>query len=443
MAAAAVVCTGVAQAQSTDALLNKLVQKGVLTQTEADDLKKETDAGFDKAYRSRTGLPDWVTQLRVYGDLRGRLEGFWTENDSPSADDFSHDRWRMRYRLRAGMAVTMKDNLELGFRLTSGEPVGNFGGDPISANTTFQDNSSKKFVYLDQAYGKWTPIKRDSWSLTGTVGKMENPLALSSMVFDDDYTPEGVALQSLINLNKSHVLRLNGGFFWLDEIAQGDDYNNDAFLLAAQARWDGKWTERIDSSVGLAIIAITDEQSLTNFAVPNVNVGNTRLANGALVHDYTPVIVDAAISYSLDGAPLYKGKFPIRLAGTFLHNPGSPDDNEGYEGGITFGKAGKKGTWEASYRWRRLEADAWYEEITDSDIGAFYETTPAGFGVGPGYRAGTGLQGHTFKASYSPYDALTFTITYYWVHIIDEPIVAGSRAESGMSRFQVDAVWKF
>ena len=46
------------QAQSSDALLNKLVQKGYLTKDEADDLKKETDAGFDKAYRARTGLPD-------------------------------------------------------------------------------------------------------------------------------------------------------------------------------------------------------------------------------------------------------------------------------------------------------------------------------------------------------------------------------------------------
>jgi hypothetical protein len=439
----AATCTGVAQAQSSDALLNKLVQKGVLTQTEADELKKETDAGFDKAYRSRTGLPDWVTQLKVFGDVRGRVEGFWTENNAAAADSFNNDRWRMRYRLRAGMIVTMKDNLELGFRLTSDEPVGNFGGDPISANTTFQDNGSKKFIFVDQAYGRWTPFKRDSWSLTGTIGKMENPFSFSTMVFDDDYTPEGVALQSVINLNKSHVVRLNGGFFWLDEIAQGSDSDNDSFLLGAQARWDAKWSECVDSSLGFAILAITDEQSLTNFAVPNINVGNTRFANGALVHDYTPLIVDAAVGYTFNSAPYYKGKFPIRAIGTFMHNPGAPNDNDGYEAGIVFGKAGKKQTWEASYRWRRLEADAWYEEITDSDVGAFYQATPASFGLGPGYRAGTGLQGHIFKASYSPYDAFTFNVTYYWVHLIDEPVIAGSHAESGQSRLQVDAVWKF
>jgi hypothetical protein len=441
---AGVIAAGSAvSAQAQDALLNKLVQKGLLTQQEAEDLKKESDAGFDKAYRTRTGLPEWVTQLRLFGDVRGRVEGFWTENNAAASDSFNNDRWRMRYRLRAGMVATFKDNLELGFRLTSDENVGNFGGDPISANTTMQDNGSKKFIFVDQAYGKWTPFRKDSWSLGGTIGKMENPFNFSTMVFDDDYTPEGVALQSIINLNKSHVIKLNGGFFWLDEIAQGSDSKNDSFMLGAQARWDAKWTDHVDSSLGLAILAITDEQSLTNFAVPNVNVGNTRFANGALMEDYTPVVVDAAIGYTFDSAPCYKGKFPIRLAGTFLHNPGASDENNGYEVGMAFGKSGKKGTWEVSHRWRHLEADAWYEEVTDSDLGAFNQMPPASFGLGGGYRAGTGLEGHIFKASYSPYDALTFSLTYYWAHLIDEPIVGTKHAESGQSRLQVDAVWKF
>src|SRR5688572_27009301 len=49
-------CSSVGNAQSSDALLNKLVAKGILTAQEADELKKESEAGFDKAYRSKTGL---------------------------------------------------------------------------------------------------------------------------------------------------------------------------------------------------------------------------------------------------------------------------------------------------------------------------------------------------------------------------------------------------
>ncbi len=434
------------QGQSADALLKKLVEKKVLTQAEADELKKETAVEFDKAYRTKTGLPEWLTSLKFSGDVRGRVEGFWTENDSAAADDFNNDRWRLRYRLRFGAVATFKDNLELGVRLTSDEGVGTggaFGGDPGSANTTFQDNGSKKFVYIDQAYGKWTPFNYDHWKLGATIGKMANPFETSTMVYDDDYTPEGVALQGLFNLNKEHALKFNAGFFVLDEISQGGDSKNDPFLLGAQLRWDAKWNERVDSTLAVAMYAITDEQSLTNFSVPNVNAGNTRLANGALLHDYTPVVVDGAVSYTFDSAPLYKGKFPIRLAGTVMHNPSPSDNNNGWEAGIIFGKAGKKGTWEASYRYRRIEADAWYEELTDSDLGAFYQTISATTGLGTGYRAGTGTKGHILKGSYSPYDALTFSVTYYLADLIHEPIVGSGHAESGMNRIQIDAVWKF
>jgi hypothetical protein len=438
--------TTTAQAQANDALLNKLVAKGVLTKQEADELKAESDAGFDKSYRAKTGLPDWVTSLKFSGDVRGRVEGFWTENDSPLAENYNNDRWRMRYRVRFGAVATFKDQLELGFRLTSDEGVGTggaFGGDPGSANTTFQDNSSKKFVYIDQAYGKWTPFNYEKWKLGATIGKMANPFETSTMVFDDDYTPEGVALHGLYNISKDHSLKFNGGFFILDEIAQGGDAGNDPYLIGGQLRWDAKWTQRLDSSLAVAMYAIVDEQSLTNFSVPNVNAGNTRLANGALLHDYTPVVVDAAVTYTFDSAPLYKGKFPVRALGSLMHNPGPSDANNAWEAGVAVGKSGKKGTWEMSYRYRRIEADSWYEEFTDSDLGAFYETISANTGLGTGYRAGTGTKGHIVKGSYSPFDALTFSVTYYFAELINEPIVDSSHAESGMNRIQIDAVWKF
>ncbi len=438
--------TVTARAQSNDALLKKLVNKGILTKQEADELKKETDSGFDKAYHAKTGLPDWVTSLKFSGDLRGRVDGLWTENDSPAAENFNNDRWRMRYRVRFGAVATFKDQLEMGFRLTSSDGVGSggaFGGDPISANTTFQDNGSKKFVYIDQAYGKWTPLNYDQWKLGATIGKMANPFETSTMVFDDDYTPEGVALQGLYNVNKDHALKFNAGFFLLDEISQGADASNDPYLIGGQLRWDAKWAQRLDSSLAVAMYAIVDEQSLTNFSVPNVNAGNTRLANGALLHDYTPVVVDGAVTYTFDSAPLYKGKFPVRALGTIMHNPGASDANNAWEAGVAAGKAGKKGTWELSYRYRHNEADAWYEEFNESDFGAFYQTISATTGLGTGYRAGTGTKGHILKGSYSPYDALTLSVTYYLAELIEEPVVGATRAESGMSRILIDMIWKF
>src|SRR6185503_14375993 len=179
---AAMVFAGSVYGQANDALLNKLVQKGYLTKEEADGLKKEADAGFDKAYRAKTGLPDFVTSLKLYGDVRGRFDGIYVKNDVVGAPN--DDRNRLRYRLRFGALATFKDNFDLGFRLTSGEAQSTFGGDPISANTSFQDNGSKKFIWVDQAFGRWTTINNDTWKLGATIGKMENPIVVSSLVFD-------------------------------------------------------------------------------------------------------------------------------------------------------------------------------------------------------------------------------------------------------------------
>ncbi|HMP81651.1 MAG TPA: hypothetical protein PKA41_02955, partial [Verrucomicrobiota bacterium] len=71
-------------AQNVDSLLNKLVDKGILTTDEATELREQNDKDFNKdfnkAYASKTGLPEWVTALKWSGDFRGRFEGFYGEN---------------------------------------------------------------------------------------------------------------------------------------------------------------------------------------------------------------------------------------------------------------------------------------------------------------------------------------------------------------------------
>jgi hypothetical protein len=445
-------------AQSSDALLNKLVQKGILSSQEAAELKKETDAGFDKAYRTKTGLPDWVNALKIYGDLRARYEFFHTDNDVTGALEPNEDRSRFRYRLRTGMTATLKDSFEMGFRLASGEPSGSFGGDPISSNQTFQDNGSKKSIWIDLAYAKWTPINSGPWMLGGTIGKMENPFVVD-LAFDADYTPEGAALQTAYAINDSHALKLSGAVFVLDEINQGSQANDDPMLFGVQLRHDGKWAPKWTSSVGIGWYSITEEQNLGNGAVPNVQVGNTRYAvsvpgsatklAGSLVNDYYPVVADAAVTYTLDSFPGYVGKFPLRVAGEYMENPGADTRNNAYWAGVFFGKVGKKGTWEASYRFKRLEADAWYEEFVDSDFSAYYQSVPGGSatasGSAPGHRAGTGIQGHIFRIGYAPSDSFQVGVTYLLSELINPPRVGTppEQSESGAHRLQVDATWKF
>jgi hypothetical protein len=438
-------------AQSSDAIIDKLVDKGVLTVEEANELREEADKGFNSGYQVKSGLPDWVTTLRIGGDFRGRYEMF--DSDEPTFVD----RHRFRYRVRPGIIATLKDNFEVGFRLTSSEAQGSFGGDPISGNSTFQDNASKKFVYIDLAYGKWAAFNSPSWNATFTVGKMENPFVFSDMVFDADYTPEGLAQQFGFSLHDNHQLKLNLGEFALDEISTT---SRDPFMFGAQLRLDSVWNKHLTTSLGISGLALTSEQNLSetaagaattvvtptgtasipgaaaSSAVPNVNSGNTRVG-GVLANNFNPWIADASITYTLESFPTYKAAFPIRFAAEYMNNPAADDRNEGYAFGITFGKSGKRGLWDVSYRWKHLEADAWYEEVVDSDFGGLRPRTGTARAA---YASGTNVEGHIFKASYSPFDSLTLGVTYFLAEII-----AGTPAtfDEQIGRLQVDAVWKF
>jgi Putative porin len=447
-AGAAVACAGTStvQAQSVDALLDKLVDKGILSVKEANDLKDETDKGFNAAYSVKSGMPDWVNSLKFNGDVRGRYDGIYF--DQP----FAVNRNRYRYRVRLGATAVMKDNFEVGLQLSSSDPVTRGGGvgsgDPISGNTTFQDNGSGKFVYLYQAYGKWTPLTGPDWFGNVTIGKMANPFVFSPMVFDYDYNPEGAAAQLSYNFCSKHTLSLTSGGFVLDEVSAS---SSDPYMLGTQLRWDAAWNKHWQSSVGIAALFIDNEDQLGNAAVPNQNTGNTRkinvvgtTTNQVPAYKFNPIVADASLTYMFDSVRTYAGPFPIKAFGDYINNPGAPDGkNTGYDFGIMFGKAGKKGQWEVSYRYERLESDAWYEEVVDSDFGAFYATPRLNSGFN-GYGAGTNVKGHIVRAAYSPYDSLTLSATYFMTELIDmNPADVISHSKSGTGRLQLDAMWKF
>ena len=431
--AATMACSTSALAQSADALIDKLVDKGVLTVKEANELREEADKGFTQAYSTKTGMPEWVSALKLSGDFRGRYEGFYV--DQPGFTD----RNRFRYRARFGVTAVMSDNFEVGLRLGSGDLDSGVttGIDPLSQNQTFQNNASKKGIFIDLAYGKWTPINNADWSIATTIGKMENPFTFSDLVFDADYTPEGAAIQIDRTLGEKHTLSLIGGGFILDELSSSEE---DPFLGGVQGRLNSKWTDKLSTSVGAAYLAIANPEQLVNGAVPNGNVGNTRDAAGALVYDYSPVVVDGSATYKLESFPMYPGTFPITVSADYIYNDGassSATDNYGWTAGFKLGKAGKKGTWELSYTYKWLGADAWWEELVDSDSGAFYAAGYPNSGQGAGYRSGTNVKGHVAKLAYSPYNTLTLSAKAFLMERIDVP------TDSEALRLQVDAQWKF
>jgi hypothetical protein len=461
-----------------DALLNKLEQKGILTVDEAKELKTENQqdsaADLNKAFNSKFPMPDWVNSYKLYGDFRGRFDDLSTDSpgipgtkNSPGTGLSSQDRIRLRYRLRVGMLVDMKDDLQVGFRLGSGDATGvgsqSSAGSPLSNNTTMQDNATKKMIYIDAAYGKWTPINDGVWMLAATIGKMDQPFQVSQMVFDSDYTPEGVALQDTYKINDHHSLAVNGAAFVLDEVAAS---GRDPFMYGGQAIWNANWTSRIASSLGIGAFDIVNKDALglsgfiANYSndnpggVPNVNQGNTRNKYGNLAYNYDPIVVNGSATYTLDTFPLYNGKFPIKLAGEYMNNPGAdpangPANNIGYWVGIQLGKSGKKGTWDIFYRYQYLEADAWYDELVDDDNAVFYVNGAAGTSLAKnGWVSGTNVKGQMIKFNYSLTDALTFTFTAYLNDLIKPTlntarIIPPNEPNNHSLHVMADLMWKF
>jgi len=451
-------------AQSSDALIDKLVDKGILSTKEAQDLRDESDQDFTTAFQAKTGMPDWVTGYKFFGDFRGRYD------EVASTDGNTHfaDRDRFRYRLRAGVIVSMKDNLEVGFSLTSGDAApttggyNNGGGNPLSNNSTMQDNGTKKGVYIDTAYGKWTVLNSDGWFLSTTIGKMVNPMQFTPMVFDADWTPEGAAVQSGYTFNDQHAIVVNGGAFVEDqEVGSADTGSVQApALFVGQTAWNANWTQKLGTSLGVGGYILANSQNLTTANVPYINQGNTRKVvggNGVLVNGYTPLIADASTTYKLDSFPLYPGAFPIKLSGEYINNVDTiqtDKNNQGYWVGITFGKSGTKHTWDISYRYEYLEADATYDQLVDDDNGAYYQTANAntgntGYYLQNGYYGGTNVKGHLIKANYSITDSLTFTFSCYLNQLINQNLPGNNNVtptvepKNNAIHAMADLTWKF
>ena len=439
---------------SVDALLNKLEQKGILSVDEAKELKAENATNsvndFSKAMGAKFPTPDWVTSCKLYGDFRGRFDDVSTDipafatpgSGVPKGKD---NNMRERYRVRVGLTVNMKDDLQVGFRVGSGD------GGPLSNNQTLQGNASKKTLYVDAAYGKWMPINDGTWMVSTTIGKMDQPFQASPMVFDPDYTPEGAALQATYKINDNHSLAFNGAALVLDQTT-----TRGPFLYGGQMIWNSTWTQKISTSLGVAGYNIANDASFAasssaySDTLYDSNLGNTlgtttiptypaTTVGYTFANHFNPVVVSGSATYTLDSFPLYKGAFPVKFAGEYMNNPAAAANNEGWWAGVTLGKSGKKGLWDISYRYQRLEADAWWDQIVDDDNTAVFpdtvNTSPSNQAVG-----GTNIKGHLIKFNYSIYDSLTFSFTAYINELINNPLPSKS---TGAVHAMADLMWKF
>jgi hypothetical protein len=181
-----------ATAQVTaDALLDKLVAKGILKADEAEQLKIESTGNSGSGTQFK--LASIVKSVEIYGDLRFRYE-YRAAKLGPEAGGAYYDaanRWR--YALRLGARGDLTDDFYYGIRFeTSANPrstwnsFGNASGGQGTLYGPFSKANNYSF-FIGQAYLGWHPY---SW-VDLSIGRVPQPLYTTPMVWDSDFAPEG------------------------------------------------------------------------------------------------------------------------------------------------------------------------------------------------------------------------------------------------------------
>jgi len=198
-----------------------------------DDLRQDVmKQAYEEKWAAPRTFPSWVTNLRLFGDVRVRYEGdrFPSGNDNtggrpnfnaintgspynvPSSSSASNtnyppeqntdaNRNRIRLRARAGAEADLGENFSLGMRIGTGET-----NSPVSSNQTLGGvNSftsgqggdfSKYSVWLDRAFIKYESVVCDDTHLAAHVGRFDNPFFSTSMIWADDIGFDGLDLKT-------------------------------------------------------------------------------------------------------------------------------------------------------------------------------------------------------------------------------------------------------
>jgi hypothetical protein len=369
-----------------DLLLQKLVEKGVLTGAEAQQVKIETQEQVKKeiATSSSASLPVWVQNIKLKGDFRLRYQ----LTHAKATNDATSNRQRARIRLRMGVESKVNEKLLVAFGLGTGlnEYTASSADTIRSTNQSLGNSFAKKPFNLDYAYAKYVPFS----GLTVFGGKLllsDSVWEPGDLVWDTDITPEGFAIDVNKKLNSSLSLFLKSGAYFLEEISGSND---DPYFIHVQPGFSSKLSETVSLKSGVALdyyvvkahaldgSTNTNTGSKGGFAYPTANFFNVAPALEFKIKE--PL---SALGVSFLNIP------QLKLFGEYVTNIADivPKDNKsGYMVGTSFGaeKISGWGDWQATYNFARLERNAVLDILPDSDR----------------YGGQTNIRAHEFKFAY-------------------------------------------
>lgn len=453
VAAASLVLGGsLARAQDNGALLDLLVKKRIITDQEAEDLRGELSRDNSATPAGKLKLSSPITEFEIYGDARVRYEVRTAEAGLPdriTSPGEHTQRNRARYRLRLGIRGTLADDWFFGLRLET-------SSNPRSTNVTIGDDSSagpfaktNDGINVGQAYLGYKGFR----NITLTAGRMPNPLITTSMLWDGDINPEGLAEQWKhtfnLSVGGSSAVATSGkddkqiagfseprkiaidvfanfGQFVYDDVNPEDPVGpalrgvpkTDAYLLAWQVGAKINFTKDMYFQLAPTIYNYTGNGDTFNTFFsgdPNFRIGNTTFTRNQTG-------INSLLIFDLPTEFGFKvGEIPIRLFGDFATNleaddraaaaghPDKGDQRYAYQVGLGLGKVKVKRDWSVQAFYQHVEQYAVDSNLVDSD---FFDSR-------------VNIEGFGISGSYALSDAVVFTATYGYGWQIDRDLGTG------------------
>ncbi|MBN3041031.1 MAG: putative porin [Candidatus Omnitrophica bacterium] len=392
-------------AGEVDILVKKLVEKGILTNGEAQQILTETKEEVRKEIAKGTysSLPSWLQNIKLKGDMRVRYQ--WEDKTS------AEDQHRGRIRFRLGAEAKVNDKLKVFAGLATG------GDDPRSTNQTLNNTFDTGDIRLDYAMGEWAAAPWATFRAGKLMGIKDQIMRPTDLLWDSDINPEGASILFNKQVWDNVGLFMNNGVWILDE-SSGEE--NDPYMVVVQPGFkvglgDLGFIGSPTLKMATAWYAIANERGITLDWSARTNSLD---ANGDLLYNYDAV--SPSLQLDIDN-PLGAVVPYASISVEGIHNPDPNDDNNGWAAGIKFGdkKIADFGNWQLAYVYKRLERDAWLDTFPDSDA----------------YSGGTNIKGHEAILSYGIGKNTSIDIDWYTMERI--------KGNGRRNVFQVDWNLKF
>lgn len=404
LAIAAATLPVVAHAQDSGALLDALVQEGVIKESKAEAIRAKLAGDFAKTPAGKLKFDSSVKEIKLSGDARFRYQ--WDEvraqTANGSANDASRDLQRERIRLRIGADFKLTDEFYGGFQLSTGQTA---DSDNQTVGQAGQGGGFGKFpIYISKAFLGWEPRK----GLGAVVGKQANPFYTNDqgLVWDADINPVGLSekaeLHKLLGWVGPWEITLNAGQFTYSDnnegylrAANGTDKANDAILFQAQAVVGFKFDDstRFTTAPGfLTYNAASTAGGASSNGIPFTADNGTRgLQLLLLPGDFTTKIAGLKtkfvwdVSYNLDGKTRAYDVYGLAQNSTDPTKTRSAgQDDLAWLVGVVIGENKKKGDYSFLANYRQTGITSVDPNLNDSDF-ANSKLNTKGFKLGAGY----------------------------------------------------------